>query len=76
MKHEISIIYFKNENYIMLRCPEGCKITSWNENDDIKEFNAFDIAYCPKDTDTSIYHCISEEDYRILSEKHIEAIKQ
>lgn len=47
---------------MVLKCTEGCKITSWNEGDDIMEYTSFSVAYCPIDADMSIYHCISMED--------------
>lgn len=66
-----------NEKYgfLTLKCSEGHKITSWKEGDDIKDYSSFTIAYCPKDADTSIYHCVSdEEDARLMAEQ-LEAIK-
>lgn len=47
-------------NFWVLRCPNGHMITEWNEGDPVEEFNAFSIAYCPKDADLSKYHCIEQ----------------
>ena len=67
--HELTIEYNEKLNLIVLKCTEGCKITSWNEGDDIMTYTSFSIAYCPGDTDTSIYHCVSvEDDERYMAE--------
>ena len=37
--------------------------------DDILEYTSFSKAYCPVNTDTSIYHCVTiEEDERYMAE--------
>lgn len=65
--HKIIVEYNERLNLIKLSCNEGCKITSWNGGDDIMDYSSFIIAYCPADTDTSIYHCITdEEDERLM----------
>jgi hypothetical protein len=60
--HEIYKEINERLNLMVLKCTEGCKITSWNEGDDIMEYTSFSVAYCPIDADTSIYHCVSMED--------------
>lgn len=60
--HEIYKEINESLNLMVLKCTEGCKITSWNEGDDIMEYTSFSVAYCPIDADTSIYHCVSMED--------------
>ena len=72
MTHEIKKEFNETYNFWMISCPEGCKITSWKEGDDIKDYSSFGIAYCPKDADLSIYHCISDEDDKALLEKQYE----
>ena len=72
MTHEIKKEFNETYNFWMISCPEGCKITSWKEGDDIKDYASFEIAYCPKDADLSIYHCISAEDDKALLEKQYE----
>lgn len=78
--HEILKEYNEKYNFWMLRCTEGCKITSWNEGDDIMDYSSFEVAYCPQNTDFSIYHCISIEDDERYMKEHIkknnEAMKQ
>lgn len=67
--HKINVEYNERLNLLVLTCPEGCKITSWNEGDNIENYSSFSVAYCPANTDTSIYHCISiEEDERLNEE--------
>jgi hypothetical protein len=71
--HKINIEYNERLNLIKLSCSEGCKMTSWKEGDDIMEYSSFTVAYCPKDADTSIYYCISDEDdERLMQEQLIE----
>lgn len=68
--HEIIKEYNEKLNLIVLKCTEGCKITSWNEGDDIMNYTSFSIAYCPVDTDTSIYRCVTiEEDEKYMAEQ-------
>lgn len=74
MTHEIKKEFNETYNFWMISCPEGCKITSWKEGDDIKDYDSFEIAYCPKDADLSIYHCISVEDDKALLEKQYEEL--
>ena len=70
MVHEITKEYNEKCNFWILRCPEGCKITSWNEGDDILEYSSFEQAYCPQNADLDIYHCISgEEDEKHMKEQ-------
>lgn len=58
-------------NVWTLTSPEGYVITSWNENDDIKKFNSFSIAYCPLDTDFSQYRLITELESELLYAQQI-----
>ena len=74
MTHEIKKEFNETYNFWMISCPEGCKITSWNEGDGIKDYASFKIAYCPKDADLSIYHCISDADDKVLLEKQYEEL--
>ena len=74
MTHEIKKEFNETYNFWMISCPEGCKITSWKEGDDIKDYASFKIAYCPKDADLSIYHCISVEGDKTLLEKQYEEL--
>lgn len=72
MAHDIIVEINSKLNLLLVRCPAGCKITSWNEGDDIMDYSSFTLAYCPMGTDTSIYHCISQEDdERLMREQLI-----
>lgn len=74
--HEIIKEYNERLNLIKLSCSKGCKMTSWVEGDDILDYSSFTIAYCPANTDTSIYHCIEDsEDERLMELQRIEAEK-
>ena len=74
MTHEIKKEFNETYNFWVISCPEGCKITSWKEGDDIKDYDSFEIAYCPKDADLSIYYCISVDDDKALLEKKYEGL--
>ena len=74
MTHEINKEFNEMYNFGIISCPEGCKITSWKEGDAIKDYSSFGIAYCPKDADLSIYHCISADDDKALLEKRYEEL--
>lgn len=76
MTHEIIKVHNPLLGYWLITCPEGCKITSWNEGDDILDYSSFTTAYCPSDSDLDKYHCISDEDdSRLLKEQEIETLK-
>ena len=74
MTHEINKEFNETYNFWVISCSEGCKITSWKEGDNIKDYSSFEIAYCPKDADLSIYHCISVEKDKTLLEKQYEEL--
>ena len=76
MTHEINKEFNETYNFWIISCPEGCKITSWKEGDDIKNYSSFESAYCPKDADLSIYHCISDDDDKALLEKRYEEMNK
>ena len=76
MSHEIIKQFNETYNFWQLTCSEGHKITSWNEGDDIKDYASFEIAYCPKDADFSIYHCVTAEEDAKYLEAHEKAIKK
>lgn len=74
--HEILKEYNEKLNLWVLRCPDGCKITSWNVGDDILDYSSFVIAYCPKDADLTVYHCVSaEDDEKYMEEQRIKVIE-
>ena len=76
MTHEIKKEFNETYNFWVISCPEGCKITSWKEGDNIKDYSSFGIAYCPKDADLSVYHCISDEDDKALLDKQYEEMNK
>lgn len=76
MAHEIIKQFNETYNFWQISCSEGHKITAWNEGDDIKDYASFKIAYCPKDTDFSIYHCVTAEEDAKYLEMQLKAIKE
>lgn len=68
--HEIIKEFNDKYNFWVISCPEGCRITSWKEGDDILEYTSFEIAYAPANADLTIYHCVSVEmDERLVKEQ-------
>lgn len=62
MEHIISKVFNEQYNFWTITCPQGDKITSFKEGDDIKTYSAFTIAYCPKNADLDKYRCITAEE--------------
>lgn len=62
MEHIISKVFNEQYNFWTITCPQGDKITSFKEGDDIKTYSAFTIAYCPKNADLDRYRCITAEE--------------
>lgn len=62
MEHTISKVFNEQYNFWTISCPQGYKITSYKDGDDIKTYSAFTIAYCPKNADLDIYRCITDEE--------------
>jgi hypothetical protein len=75
MVHEIIKTYNSLLGYWLITCPEGCKITSWKEGDDIMDYSSFTIAYCPANADLDTYHCISSEDDERIMEEQLRIIE-
>lgn len=62
MEHIISKVFNEQYNFWTITCPQGDKITSFKDGDDIKTYSAFTIAYCPKNADLDRYRCITSEE--------------
>lgn len=62
MEHTISKVFNEQYNFWIITCPQGDKITSFKDGDDIKTYSAFTIAYCPKNADLDRYRCITAEE--------------
>ena len=73
MRHKISKEYIEIVNRYKLTCTEGCKITKWQEGDDIRNYAAFDYMYCNADEDISLYRCVTLKQDKELQEKQIKA---
>lgn len=74
MNAEISIT--NNGKFLTLQCVKGHKITSWQEGDNIEEYNSFAIAYVSLTADTSKYHCITDEEDEKLIKLRDEALEE
>lgn len=62
-------------NFYKLTADEGMTITKWLESDDIKDYNAGKLIYCPLSTDLSVYYEITDERDAELKERQEEALK-
>ena len=62
---EHSIIVEKNEtyNFFKITCPEGHYLTTYNEGDDITLYSDSKEVYTPLTADTSLWHCVTEEQH-------------
>lgn len=60
------------EKFIVITASKGMVITSYKENDDIKEYTSFTIAYTPLNADLSIYREITVEE----DAAHMEAMEK
>ena len=76
-EHSLVVEYIetKNGNFHKVTCPDGHFITSWNSEDDIRQFNASKIVCCPLKVDIeATYRCITQEEYLDLFTKYNDAI--
>lgn len=72
----VELVETKNGNFNKITCSEGHYITSWQDGDDILEFNASKVVCCPLKVDIeATYRCITEEEFVELEKKRIEAEK-
>lgn len=60
MNMELIKEFNEANNYWVVKCPKGHKITTWKEGDNILEYSSFNIAYCPKDADLEAFHCVTD----------------
>ena len=62
---EHSIIVEKNEtyNFFKITCPEGHYLTTYKEGDDIMLYSDSKEVYTPLTADTSLWHCITDEQH-------------
>lgn len=77
MTHEITktLVTTKNGNFNKYTCSEGCYMTHWTEEEDIKEFFATKEICAPLNVDViGTYHCITEEEYQKYSALQEEAL--
>lgn len=71
------LIIEKNEkyNFLTISCEQGHYITNWDKQD-IKEFTSAKKIFCPANTDTSQYYCVTEEEYNELMELQEKAMRE
>ena len=74
MNTEISIT--NNGKFLTLQCVKGHRITSWQEGDNIEDYNDFQIAYVSLNADTSKFRCITDEESVRLTKLRDDAIEE
>lgn len=72
----INKVFDEKYNFWKLTCDDTEVISSWNEGDDILDYNSFKIAYCPKDADLEIYHTFTAEQDVEYTKQHEEEEKR
>ena len=62
---ENEIVIEKNDtyNFFKITCSEGHYLTTFNEGDDIMLYSDSKEVYTPLTADTSLWHCITEEQH-------------
>lgn len=70
------IIKEETDKYTHIDTEDGYKLTFWNENDNIDEFNSFRCVYLPKMKDYPAYRIISEEENEKLINRQEEYQRQ
>lgn len=70
------IIKEETDKYTHIDTQDGYKLTFWNENDNIDEFNSFGCVYLPKINDYPEYRIISEEENEKLIKRQEEYQRQ
>lgn len=62
---EHQVIIEKNEqyNFFKITCPEGHYLTTYKEGDDIMLYTDSLEVYTPLTADTSLWHCITNEQH-------------
>lgn len=50
-------------NFFKITCPEGHYLTTFNEGDDISLYSDSKEVYTPLTADTSLWHCITDEQH-------------
>lgn len=74
--YNIELVETKNGSFNRITCPDDCYITSWNEGNDILEFNASKVICCPLKVEiNATYRCITEAEYKVLEAQREEAEK-
>ena len=73
--NEIQIERNEDYGFLILTCSEGHYISNWNKVD-ILEFTSAKKIFCPADTDTTQFYCLTEEEHNELVELQRQAIEQ
>lgn len=72
MEHKLIVEYNETYNFNKVTCSEGHYLTSWDKQD-IKEYSATKLMYCPVNANLDIYYCITDEEHNEYIKKQEEA---
>ena len=75
---ENEIVIEKNDtyNFFKITCSEGHYLTTFNEGDDITLYSDSKEVYTPLTADTSLWHCITNEQHAAYIEARDKAIEE
>lgn len=68
--------YIEEYNMLKVQAPENQILTDYTEDMDIKEYNAFTIAYCPVDVDRSKFRVLTIEESAVYYNRAQEEIRK
>ena len=75
MNEHLIIQINEQYNFKKVTCIEGHYLTDWDKND-ILEYSATKVMFCPIKLDLSPYYCIDEEEHNNLMEQQLEKMKE
>lgn len=80
MEHKLIVELNEEYNFYKATCTEGCYITDYTEDKDIKDLLVAKEICLPAtytvEQIAELYHCISEDEYNELIEKGDKAIEE
>lgn len=72
----LKVAEVKAGKFVHIHASDGYIITSWNDNDDIKDYTGSICMYMPiRDSYDNDYRTITVEEHNLLTERALEAIK-
>lgn len=80
MEHKLTVELNEQYNFYKVTCPEGCHITDYTKDKDIRDLIISTELYIPGtytvDEIAEKYYCVTEDEYNELIAKRDKAIKE